>query len=214
MPDLDVDPRRALVSAGVPLERVTLADPSDPLDRVAPGTWVLLPGEDASWVVGGSERGRLAIYDQYETLGLAAGALAHLTSTAVPRRPLDREEAATLAGGAVDFMREVLRGSNDGSPHGVLLSPGTAFDRFGSDDGNSLFAFRTPVPMRSLSPTEATSSYRVYVVRRPLGGGVRAGRVTPWFEQPGGGVKIQLPRCVRWYCDTGFLDEVEPPIPE
>lgn len=211
MPESALQVAAALTDAGADQEQVALAYSADELaahnDR---GRWLIAPGQGASWIVGGVERGAMVVYDQYDDLALAAGALRHLTTTTTPVLRLDeaQSDAARLA--ARDLADRILHAvrANAGRPARIDLVPGDVIDRFGHESGAATFVLGTLVPDRSLSPSEVTQPYRTYRVRTAVDGGVVAGPVAPWFGQPGGGLKLVLPRAARWCCDAGLLDEV------
>ena len=88
----------------------------------------------------------------------------------------------------------------------TVLSAGTEVDRFGDQEGNTVYAARTRYAHRSLPPEFVERDYRVYRALRP----VRAltGRAVPWFGQPGGGTVYLLPRPIRELVREGLLEEV------
>ena len=61
----------------------------------------------------------------------------------------------------------------------IVLTPGTEVDRFGDQDGNTVYAARTRYPFRSLPPDFVDRNYRVYRVHDPLRAVV--GTAVPWF---------------------------------
>lgn len=91
----------------------------------------------------------------------------------------------------------------------VELPAGTSVDRFGTPQGNLVYAARTPYANRSLPPEWVNHGYHVYRVQRPLA--ALAGVAVPWFGQPGGGTAYVLPRSVQELLDDGTLVEVAAP---
>jgi hypothetical protein len=88
----------------------------------------------------------------------------------------------------------------------TVLTPGTEVDRFGDQEGNTVYAARTRYLFRSLPPDFVDRDYRVYRVHDPLRAVV--GTAVPWFGQPGGGVAYLLPRSIRDLMREGLLVEV------
>ena len=88
----------------------------------------------------------------------------------------------------------------------TVLPPGTELDRFGDQEGNTLYAARTRYPHRSVPPDFITRDYRVYRLHDPL----RAvtGVAVPWFGQPGGGIVYLLPQSIRELIQRGILTEI------
>ena len=88
----------------------------------------------------------------------------------------------------------------------TVLPPGTELDRFGDQEGNTLYAARTRYPNRSLPPDFVHREYRVYRLHDPL----RAvtGSAVPWFGQPGGGIVYLLPQSIRELLNRGILIEI------
>ena len=78
-------------------------------------------------------------------------------------------------------------------------------DRLGPHSGFCLFLLDTPFHARS-APSELALERTSWLLSRPLPDGVTVAPVVPWFEQPGGGIKITLDRPVRWCADTGLLE--------
>jgi hypothetical protein len=184
-------------------------DPLDPrtadqaLARGREHTWLAAPLTDGSWLVGGTDRGSFALYDRYETLDLAANAIRHLWGAPLEPVPLDPEEQQRAAALADALAQRISSGKQVPAES---LDVGTALDRYGPLSGHVLFAWRTPYPNRSQPPSDLGQPYHQLVVRKPLPGPLRSGVMRPWFEQPGGGAAVSLPRCVRWFYDAGYLD--------
>lgn len=88
----------------------------------------------------------------------------------------------------------------------TVLTPGTEVDRFGDQEGNTVYAARTRFANRSLPADFADRDYRVYRVIEPLR--TLTGRAIPWFGQPGGGAVYLLPRPIRELLREGLLVEI------
>lgn len=54
-------------------------------------------------------------------------------------------------------------------------------------------------------------TYPRWEVIKPLPEDVVQGRVTPWFEQPGGGVQYKFSEKMTWYEEHGYLRRLDPP---
>jgi hypothetical protein len=203
----------ALREAGVAARRVEIDgwSPGGIPQDGALGVWP----EGDEWVVGGVEYGAHIPHERFRSQDAA---FAHLLEEL--RRPLPesdgylepRPDSAT----AQRLAAWVDAHAADGGPLPYVPQVGDRFDRFGYPDGaHQLFVEGTPYPQRSLPPTnldeaEPNYGYHLYEVTKPWSaeaGGVRMGRVRPWFEQPGGGVKLVFDRSVRWLLEHGYLTE-------
>ena len=54
-----------------------------------------------------------------------------------------------------------------------------------------------------MSPGSSAKPFYTYEVLRPID--VRAGVITPWFEQPGGGMQYQFALKIEELIQLGFL---------
>ncbi|ACU40296.1 TNT domain-containing protein [Actinosynnema mirum] len=88
----------------------------------------------------------------------------------------------------------------------VLLPAGTEVDRHGAENGNLVYAARTPNINRSLPKEFYERPYHSYRVQRPIP--ALRGVAVPWFEQVGGGSGFFLARSVRDFLHDGSLVEV------
>lgn len=103
-----------------------------------------------------------------------------------------------------------------GKPGRKTLAPGTVIDRFGGSQGTYVSPVGTPKAQRALPPASGPRPYAAYVVEKPLR--VRAGKVAPNFNQPGGGVQYQFIKrmkhmgddVVEYLKDNGFLRRATP----
>lgn len=85
----------------------------------------------------------------------------------------------------------------------MTLQPGTRIDRYGNDKGIFTSPEGTPFDQRALAPGSENSPYSAYEVIKPFD--VNAGKVVPWFDQPGGGTQYQLPKSIRELLDSGYI---------
>mgnify|MGYP003393289153 CR=1 FL=1 len=88
------------------------------------------------------------------------------------------------------------------------LLPGARVDRYGRDAGRYLSPEGTPVPMRSLSPTDAPRSYSAFEVQRSFT--VQAGTTAPAYGQPGLGLQFYTDRSIADLLQSGHLMRVGP----
>jgi len=95
----------------------------------------------------------------------------------------------------------------DGEPVVETLKPCTLIDRYGPLRGRFTAPKGTSIPQRSLAPGTVEEGYHLLEVVKPLR--VRAGKIAPWFDQPGGGIQYRLERSVPDLIREGFLKIVE-----
>lgn len=195
-----------LREAGVDLNAVTLLSDGASASTAPPNKWLVREISPGRWWVGGADRGRLVPYDVYEGRSLLTNALLHLTFATIETTSLGAEELAEAERRTTRLDRAV-RGAGPNDQMGPIPG-GVLVDRFGPEQGHTLFLYRTPFPDRSSPPSDLVQPYHSYVTLRTLPPTVTYGAVAPWFEQPGGGVMVALDRSLRWYYDAGFLDEV------
>jgi hypothetical protein len=55
--------------------------------------------------------------------------------------------------------------------------------------------YGVPYEMRALAPETYLKPYKVYVVKRLIE--VQAGRIAPWFDEPGLGIQYELGQSVK-----------------
>lgn len=82
------------------------------------------------------------------------------------------------------------RGFVAGEGGRASVLPGQTLDRFGGPGGSFLSPAGTPASARSLAPGGELRQLHSYEVLRPFEAG--AGRASPWFNQPGGGLQFDL----------------------
>ena len=90
-----------------------------------------------------------------------------------------------------------------GTPKTKVLKPGTVVDRYGKETGRFVSPKGTSYSARSLRPGTSRLSRKTYVINKPLA--VKAGKVAPAFNRPGGGVQYKLPQTVRDLRSAGIL---------
>lgn len=156
--------RSALAEAGVdPSDVGIVLTPEDVGRYNESDTWILTPGEGQRWLVGGVERNQLSLYDDYETLGLAANALHHLLTRPVEKLdlgPADAKAAYAAAAALTKRIRAAWEPEHAG-PVLVALQPGDMIDLFGHESAQGTFVFGTPLQQpwprpRSCWPTTST----------------------------------------------------------
>lgn len=82
----------------------------------------------------------------------------------------------------------------DGEAVIQTLKPGTRIDRYGFEGGTFVSPEGIPYPSRALAPGTENKPYNVYEVIKPIE--VQAGKIAPWFGEPGGGIQYMK---VQWY---------------
>lgn len=112
-------------------------------------------------------------------------------------------------GNAIKTAEEIVWPPNRGfagTPAQATLRPGAIVDRYGGSSGTFLAPEATPFAMRSLPASSATKPLNVYKVLKPIE--VDAGKVAPWFGQPGGGMQYDLPKTVQELIESGHLEKI------
>lgn len=64
----------------------------------------------------------------------------------------------------------------------------------------------TPYEMRSLAPSTGLKPYKVFEVVKPVRG--QGSVISPWFDQPGGGLQFKLNNSIQELLDSGRIIEV------
>ncbi|MBS5988058.1 TNT domain-containing protein, partial [Clostridium sp.] len=95
----------------------------------------------------------------------------------------------------------------DGEAVIETLKPGTRIDRYGFEGGTFVSPEGIPYPSRALAPGTENKSYNVYEVIKPIE--VQAGKIAPWFGEPGGGIQYELSLSVKKLIEDGFIRRVE-----
>ena len=95
----------------------------------------------------------------------------------------------------------------DGVPKNVILEPGTKIDRYGSDYGTFTSPEGIPYEQRAVAPGTDLKPYSVFEIVEPLE--VKAGKVAPWFNEPGGGIQYLLPNSVDKLLDDNIIRRIE-----
>lgn len=92
-----------------------------------------------------------------------------------------------------------IDGFLNGKYEDTKLRPGEQIDRYGGNNGTFFGDEGTSIPERAMAPNSDFSKYNKYVVAREMP--VRKGKITPWFDQPGGGIQYQI--------DPGFVSSIK-----
>ncbi|MBF0776803.1 MULTISPECIES: TNT domain-containing protein, partial [unclassified Streptococcus] len=95
----------------------------------------------------------------------------------------------------------------DGTPKNISLQPGTRIDRYGSDYGTFTSPEGVPYEQRAVAPGTDLKAYSIFEVVEPLE--VRAGKVAPWFDEPGGGLQYLLPDSVDELLEKNIVRRIE-----
>ncbi|WP_342603969.1 T7SS effector LXG polymorphic toxin [Peribacillus sp. FSL E2-0159] len=93
-----------------------------------------------------------------------------------------------------------------GEPEPMILKPGTIIDRFGYEGGTFVSPYGVPYEMRALAPETYLKPYKLYVVKKPIE--VQAGKIAPWFDEPGMGVQYELNQSVKNFIEQGIIGRV------
>lgn len=92
----------------------------------------------------------------------------------------------------------------DGEARTETLVPGTKVDRYGNPTGKYLSPQGTPFEQRSLPEAVRERPLNVYEVVKPFE--VKAGKIAPYADQPGGGTQYYLDnKTVQDLIDSGHL---------
>ena len=86
------------------------------------------------------------------------------------------------------------------------LKPGTRIDRYGFEGGTFVSPEGIPYSSRALAPGTEKKPYNVYEVIKPIE--VQAGKIAPWFNEPGGGIQYELSISVKKLIEDGFIRRV------
>ena len=92
------------------------------------------------------------------------------------------------------------------APSVLVLPPGTLVDRFGGEGGRYLAPLGARFQARAVAFVCAAAPYRTYRVRAPLP--VLAGRIAPWFGEPGGGIQFLVDASVLELVEMGVLERL------
>jgi hypothetical protein len=96
----------------------------------------------------------------------------------------------------------------DGPPTTTTLPAGARIDRYGYDGGTFVSPQGVPSPKRALAPGTTDKPYSVFEVVNPLE--VKAGKIAPWFNQPGGGMQYELGKSIKELLECGAIRRVTP----
>lgn len=180
---------RDLAAAGVAPDDLQVMDRPGSQGREG----ALFLAEDGDrWLLGCLDRGRMIVSSAWPDEDTACTeAYGRLTAPLLPPRRLGTGEQLRADELAAGFEAAAPAGA----PQSVELPPGLLVDRFGALHGRWLFPAGTPFAQRSLppnllDPVRPQVGRRVFLVVEPVE--VLAGRVAPWFGQPGGGLRLDL----------------------
>jgi RHS repeat-associated protein len=96
----------------------------------------------------------------------------------------------------------------DGPPTTTTLPAGARIDRYGYDGGTFVSPQGVPSPKRALAPGTTDKPCSVFEVVNPLE--VKAGKIAPWFNQPGGGMQYELGKSIKELLECGAIRRVTP----
>ena len=180
---------RELAAAGVAPDELQIMGRPGPAGREG----ALFLAEDGDrWLLGCLDLGRMIVSSAWPDEDTACTeAYGRLTAPLLPPRRLDPSEQAR----AEQVASALEAATPPGEPRPIELPPGLLVDRFGALHGRWLFPAGTPYAERSLPPSlldplRPQAGRHVLVVLEPVA--VLAGRVEPWFGQPGGGLRLDL----------------------
>ena len=94
-----------------------------------------------------------------------------------------------------------------GTPVVKVLEPGTRIDRYGYESGRYVSPAGTPYEQRALAPGTEKKPYKVYEIVKPVE--VQAGKIAPWFDEPGGGTQYVFDESIADLLEKGILKEVK-----
>lgn len=92
-------------------------------------------------------------------------------------------------------------------PQKITLESRTRIDRYGYEGGTFVSPEGIPYGMRALAPGTDKKPYTVYEVVKPVE--VQAGKIAPWFDEPGMGVQYEFSRPIKDLIKDGILRRVE-----
>ncbi len=101
-----------------------------------------------------------------------------------------------------------IDGFINGQRISTTLESGTVIDRYGSNGSGKYFSPKgTSYEQRALPPFMEEQPYTKYKVLRPLE--VEAGKIAPWFEQPGQGIQFLSKYSVDDLKKLGYIVEIK-----
>lgn len=196
------DLRRALAGRGWDeiFPEVVHVEPGRDPAGVPSHRWVVAEDSRGHVLVGGTDRGELAAYDVLEDVEQAVALVDRLVRAERPPVPDDlaglRERARAVE---ADLRAATSRVGADQVP------VGTPLDHIGSASGHYLYLLDTPMPLRSLPPTDLNQPRTGYLVTRALPGSTTVQVAPAWFGQPGGALVLRLDRVIAAFVDEGYL---------
>jgi RHS repeat-associated protein len=94
----------------------------------------------------------------------------------------------------------------DGKTKTITLKPGTRIDRYGYEGGTFASPEGTPYSNRALAPGTQTKPHNIYEVNKPVK--VKAGKIAPWFDEPGGGTQYEFDKSISQLLKEEILIKV------
>ena len=90
----------------------------------------------------------------------------------------------------------------------ATLKPGDVISRYGNSTGKFASPDGTPFSARSLPPDTNINNFHRYRVLRDIP--VESGLVSPWFNQPGGGIQYKFSQSIQYYLSGSdpYLEEL------
>jgi RHS repeat-associated protein len=96
-----------------------------------------------------------------------------------------------------------------GATERTFLMPGQIIDRYGGSGVSRFFSPQgTPDWARSLPPGTTGLPLRTFQVMKAFE--VESGEITPWFNQPGGGLQYRTPVNLETLLNRGIIQEITP----
>ncbi|MBP8261655.1 MAG: TNT domain-containing protein [Verrucomicrobia bacterium] len=168
---------------------------------------ILCEGHRVLWRVGEQLRQEALDSVRWYVIGGALGT----TAKSIRRATLCRDSAV------LPLRREVVglakfypeHAGFVGATERRFLEVGERIDRYGGSAYSRFFSPQgTPAWARSLPPGIVSQPLRTFEVMKPFE--VSAGRVAPWFNQPGGGIQYVTPVTLDIFLKRGIIQEIMP----
>lgn len=96
----------------------------------------------------------------------------------------------------------------DGEPVKKILDIGTRIDRYGFEGGTFVSPEGLSYASRSLAPGTNLKPYNIYEIIKPIE--VQAGKIAPWFGEPGGGIQYEFNQSISQLLENGIIRRVGP----
>lgn len=85
---------------------------------------------------------------------------------------------------------------------------GTKIDRYGYEGVTFVSSEGIPYENRALAPGTNLKPYNVYEVVKPVD--VQAGKIAPWFGEPGGGIQYEFDQSISKLIEQEIIRRVGP----